>query len=459
VTSAASISSTLHYLLLAEPQWNPHPWHNSPLAYALLEPILQMVFLAPVILLIRRSDSTKQRIVLEWAALVTVSLAISTSPSSYHFVLMVFPVCALAALAIERKAYGWLTALAIAFLGIGFPLPSPSRPMGLAILLCIPRLPLMLAMVVGLCVVLWRGGRDKTTQWEWSRSAWAAAMVAATVFSVWSTLKMERAVRQEYAYRVPLRNDFLFAADPVSTASSMAYIAMMQDGYRLATDGNSDPAADGNSKSIDSSAGDDLSFSANASRLVVEKVQDGRSQIVDLRNPGKAVVDDAQSPVLSANGADLAFISSHRGRGRLMLRSSYESPQASTVALTPAEIDVYEATFLSPEVYAFSGSEKGSPPQIYLTDASHADVPIALGESRYPALSPDGRWMAYSHLDRGVWNLWVRDQATGATRRVADIPCDQIQASWESDSRTLDYATDCGRSFWMTAVSRRRVIP
>jgi len=50
--------------------------------------------------------------------------------------------------------------------------------------------------------------------------------------------------------------------------------------------------------------------------------------------------------------------------------------------------------------------------------------------------------MAYSRLDRGIWNLWLRDQTTGLTRRVADVPCNQIQPSWESDSRTLLYDTD-----------------
>jgi len=86
-------------------------------------------------------------------------------------------------------------------------------------------------------------------------------------------------------------------------------------------------------------------------------------------------------------------------------------------------------------------------------------VPLALGESRYPALSPDGAWMAYSHLENGVWNLWLRDQRSGATRRIANVPCNQMQPAWENDSRTLLYGTDCGRSLWFTAVARRRVIP
>jgi Tol biopolymer transport system component len=85
--------------------------------------------------------------------------------------------------------------------------------------------------------------------------------------------------------------------------------------------------------------------------------------------------------------------------------------------------------------------------------------PLALGETRYPALSPDGRWMAYSHLDHGAWNLWLRDQGSGAIRRIADVPCNQIEPAWVGGSKTLLYGTDCGRSLWFTAVARRRVIP
>ncbi len=58
-----------------------------------------------------------------------------------------------------------------------------------------------------------------------------------------------------------------------------------------------------------------------------------------------------------------------------------------------------------------------------------------------------------------MWNLWLRDQGTGVTRRIADVPCNQIEPAWENDSKTLLYGTDCGRSLWFTAVARRRVIP
>ncbi len=119
-TTTASISGILHCLFLSEPQWNPHPWHDSLLAYALLAPALQMLALAPAILLIRRDNDSDQRILLEWSALLTASLAISTIPASYNFVLMIFPVCVLASRLLQARNYGWLAALVVTYLGIGF---------------------------------------------------------------------------------------------------------------------------------------------------------------------------------------------------------------------------------------------------------------------------------------------------------------------------------------------------
>ena len=141
-----------------------------------------------------------------------------------------------------------------------------------------------------------------------------------------------------------------------------------------------------------------------------------------------------------------------------MVRRGFRSDAGIEVPLTGPSLNVYESSFLSEKEYAFSAVEAGRHPQIYLSDAMHANAALSLGESRYPALSPDGRWMAYSHLQDGMWNLWLRDERTGATRRLADVPCNQIQPSWEEGSKTLLYGTDCGRSLWFTAVARRRVV-
>jgi Tol biopolymer transport system component len=162
--------------------------------------------------------------------------------------------------------------------------------------------------------------------------------------------------------------------------------------------------------------------------------------------------------MLSSDGRDLAFLRNDRGRGQMILRRAFQVSTTET-PLSPPRLNVYEASFLSDHKYAFSADENGSSPKIFLTDGKHSNAPIVIAGSRYPALSPDGRWMVYSRLDHGVWNLWLRDEDSGLPRRIADVPCNQIQPSWESDSKTLLYGTDCGRSVWFTAIARRRVLP
>jgi hypothetical protein len=429
-----------------------------------------MLVFAPAMLLIRKSDRTPRRLALEWSSLITASLAISTSPASYDFVLMVFPVCVLAALLLERKCYGWLAMLLIVYSGICLPISSPTRSMGPAILLYVPRLPLTLALLAGIYLLLWRDRPVESSalngkgdaphpfrlarNWPnyWPNYAWGAAMLAVAIFGVRSTLRLQRAVRQENAYRLPLETQSFLNASPDAAGGPLRYIAFTLSGYHLLTSGQLAPP-------VDPASDDDLSFSARSGEVWVEKARTPRSQIVAVQVPAQVIIDNGREPMLSADGASLAFLRDDHGRGRLMLREAFLADRAAEIALTPARLNIYEASFRSGSEYAFSAVEDGHRPQIYLTDAMHANAPLALGESRYPALSPDGAWMAYSHLDHGVWNLWLRDQRSGGVRRIADIPCNQMQPAWEDDSKTLLYGTDCGRSLWFTAISRRRVIP
>jgi hypothetical protein len=441
----------LHALFLSEPQWNPHPWHSSPLLYALLQPTLQMLIFAPAVLLIRRAVRTPEQILLEWSALLTASLAISTSPASYQFILMVLPMCVLAAILLERRRYGWLGLLLVAYLGIGFPMPTPSHVTGPAILLYTPRLVLMLALLAGIYAWLWRRPSSPGSTWDWTHYAWASAMLAFAALGVLSTCRLESAVRQEFAYRLPSPAQTLLDASPLRIGSGIACVSMASNGYRIAyTDRDASPAH---------ASADELSFTSGGGQVLVETAAAPYSSIVEADNPSRVILADAREPMLSTDTQDLAFVRDKHGRGQLMLRRSFRSGDSGEIALTPPRLNVYEASFLSEKQYAFSAVEGGHPPQIYLTDAVHANAPLALGESRYPALSPDGNWMAYSHLDHGMWNLWLHDERTGAIRRIANVPCNQIQPSWESDSKTLLYAVDCGRGLWLTAVARRRVIP
>ena len=449
-TMSNSFSSVLHYLFLPEPQWNPRPWRDSPLWFALLFLTLQTAVIAPAILLIRQDDSSRQRVLLEWSALLTASLAVSTIAASYNFVLLAFPVSVLAQHLIERRRFGQLALLALAYLGIGFPAPSPSHSIGPAILLYVPRLTLTCALLIGIYAYLW-SDRGRLHAWRRSDLALAAGLVGIAVFGTISTFKQQVAVRSEYAYRVQQDVSDFIEAEPQLSAGQLSFIRFSPSGYRLVT-------SDAKSDSPDPPAEDDLSFSG-ANPLWDEKARAPESKIVAMGNIPVAAIAGARSPMLSADGRALAFIQDDHGSGQLMMFRATQPRSPVATALTPSSLNVYEGSFLSPRAYAFSATEKGRPPAIYLTDETHLNAPLELGESRYPALSPDRRWLVYSRLDRGSWNLWLRDQISGVTRRVSDVPCNQIQPSWLDDSKTVLYTTDCGRSLWFTAIARRRIIP
>jgi hypothetical protein len=363
---------------------------------------------------------------------------------------MVLPTCVVAAELLRRRWYLWIAVLLVVYLGIGFPMPSPHRTLGLVILLYVPRLPLMFALLLGIYMLLRRDTASVQASRDWTRYAWAAAMVASVVLTMISTFHRERAARQEYAYRLPLQAQGFLNAAPRSAGTGVRYIAFTIDGYRLITEGRSVESAD---PPIGSSE-DDL-----FGNVWVERSHGSGSQIVSVRDPSHTVIDDAEDPMISADGQSLAFLRDDHGRGQLMVRSQFQSNSPTDVALTLPRLNVYEASFKSPTEYAFAGSDERHASQIYLRDATHMNTPLALGEARYPALSPDGRWMAYSRLDHGAWNLWLRNQGSGAIRRIANVPCNQIGSTWEDDSKTLLYGTDCGRSLWFTAIARRRVIP
>ena len=452
--TSASISGILHVLFLAEPQWNPTPWHPSIAAFSILLPLVSMVTLAPAILLIRKADSSPTRVLLEWSALLTASLAVSTIPASYNFVLITLPACVVSAILLQRQRYAWLAAFATAYIGVCFPVPTPAHAVGLRIFLYTPRLPLMVTMLVGIYALLWNDKPVEEHIRSWGNYAWAAIMFFAVVVNIHSTWARESAIRREYAYRLPISPQGYLNEYPRQVRERVRSISFTLDGYHVKPD---DPATALAPPS--DSAEDDLSFAASSGRLLVEKGRAPQSEIVDAADPTHIVIDNARDPLPSADGMSLAFIRDDHGRGQLLIRQKPDDAAQVDRPLTPTSLNVYEASYLSPGSFAFAASDRGGPPQIYLTDATHASSPLALGEARYPALSPDGAWLAYSRMENGTWNLWIRDEKTGVTQRIGNVPCNEIQPSWMSDSKTLLYSTDCGRNLWFTAIAQRKVIP
>ena len=61
------------------------------------------------------------------------------------------------------------------------------------------------------------------------------------------------------------------------------------------------------------------------------------------------------------------------------------------------------------------------------------------GEDRDPALSPDGKQIAFSSRRNGYWDLYILDLSSGKTQRVTDTPEYEGAPAWSPDGQWLAY--------------------
>jgi hypothetical protein len=444
-----SLSSLLHKLFLFEPAWNPHPLIHAPAAFAVLHPLLQLLVLAPVIFLVRPGDRRPDQFRLEWSSFLIALLGISTLPASYHFALLLLPVTVLAATFTHRKQYSHLALLFLLYAAICFPAWPRGLDDGWWAVLAVPRLYFVLLLLLLSYVALAQqdssGGEKGIERW-----AWAGVLCVLLVTQVAVTLRHQRGV-YNYDSRIPTSPDIFLAAEPAIQGNDVAFVAMRRYGYRVGS-----IASAGNRFS---SAGmDQLSINPSSNGLWIEEAG-LRSQIVqkDANQRTRVEIDDASYPVASADGKWVAYLRFNKGTGALWLKSSTQ-PRLPDSLLTPAEFDVLEMTFLPDGSLIFSASQNNQAPALYLVSRNGVIDPFDGADTRYPAVSPDGQWLAYSRLDHGVYLLWVRNIRDGTTRQITNAQCNNVSPAWQADSKTLIYASDCGRALWFTALYRKRVI-
>lgn len=91
-----------------------------------------------------------------------------------------------------------------------------------------------------------------------------------------------------------------------------------------------------------------------------------------------------------------------------------------------------------------------------LTDGSSSLVSDS-AELASPGISDDGRTLAFAARRGWNWQVWTKDLATGAERRITDGACNSDHPVWEPGLRTIVFASDCGRGFGMPALFRADV--
>ena len=84
-------------------------------------------------------------------------------------------------------------------------------------------------------------------------------------------------------------------------------------------------------------------------------------------------------------------------------------------------------------------------------------TPVAIpvpGDSIAPVVSPDGHSIAYESTQDGPTQIWLRDLPSGSERRLTGGNCNNSSPAWELDSRTILFASDCGRACGLPALYR-----
>ena len=444
--ASGSLSSLLHRLFVREPEWNPHPWFANPTLFVVFHPVLQALLLAPALLLMGPGAKDHRRIALEWSALLTATLVISSSPASYLFTLLILPV---AALWQQSPRSSIKLASFLLFLGIGYPAWNTADAEGLHALLHVPRLWLSILFLALLYATL--GVRVfRVARLRWEAIAWTSLIAAATAFSISTGLRHVRGLRSDDGFRIREDGDALLLAAPHGDSDNITAIAMVSKGYRLLSTVLTRIDADE----------DSLALATAGTKGWVEQTGP-TSRLVPFTNSGKTIgtpIEAAESPALSADGHWLAFIREVHGRGQLFLRSPTSVPGSpdGEHLVTPILSNVYSATILSDGEVFYAAAVGKAPVKIFKIGEADA---LPLGEARFPAVSPDGHWLAYSRFSAGVWNVWILDLRTQQNRAIAEASCNQVDPSWESDSHTLLYASDCNRALGFTALYHRRVVP
>ena len=149
-------------------------------------------------------------------------------------------------------------------------------------------------------------------------------------------------------------------------------------------------------------------------------------------------VTDGESPSVSPDGTWLAFV-----RGTKLWLRGPDGIERDVMN----DGEVLEASVTDNDV-VFS-VQQGMTVSLFRKTLAGTDMPHEwIRGARYPAISADGRWLAYARHDRGGWHLWVANVQTGAQQRVTAADCNAITPTWSEGA--LYYSSDCNRGPGLT---------
>jgi Glycosyltransferase family 87/WD40-like Beta Propeller Repeat len=432
-----SFNALWHHLFLFEPELNPSPLLNSPALYAFAQATTAAMLLFSFLPATSRNHAERP-VALEWATLVSLLLLLSSMPSSYHYCVLIFTAVIgmdeLLRIEDKRKALGFILLFTFACA------PVPGR---IARLL-LPRLCGTIALYALLLHSL-----SSAKGFRIGRKWLATAAVVISVLTI-SNLSSVKNRTEDFRRRLSNLSTGYSASNPVAIGDRVVFTEMFDEKYAALSWQN------GEVREIPLST-DVLSIGGNQHSPVGYFEQVTRqSSIVRLSlassNPISEQLSEGQRPTLSWDGRWLAFIREEHGRGTIWLIEPESQRTAQLIVTAPNILDIS----VTSEGDLIAAVGPVSEPHLALVRRSTGIVePLSglAGPARYPAISHDGKRLAFSRRQSGSWQLVVRDLGTGAEQQLTHTACNATLPSWE-DANTLLYATDCGRGFGLTAIAR-----
>jgi glycosyl transferase family 87/WD40 repeat protein len=465
-----SFSAVLHRLFIAEPELNPHPVAHLPAFYSVLQPVCQGLIFVPFLWLMGSARVGDERESFHWGTFLAMLLLLSTQAASYDFVVLILT--AVLAVGYLSSAGRSREAAAVTLLYglVCFPTYRwvPASASGWHTLLAVPRLWAMTGLWISLMVASLRSAAGPLRARFKPREAVVFAGIWLALVAVAATLNLLhfRHEFDNYATRLVVAPESYLDTDPEVAGKDVLFTMMLNDGYRTGV------VREGSLERL--SFGPDSFHPSYARGWAWVELATTSSRIVrfplsssTLRSTANVVeVEDAEKPSVSVDGRWLAFIRESKGRGSLWVKELQPRPGdalrgAVERQISPANLDVLEAAFNASDGIVFSARRRGGSPALFLTGTEPGAVVLesAPAPRRFPAISADGRWLAFSQREGSNWQLWVRDLATRTERRLTGSDCNSTDPAWYPDSKSLVYSTDCARSLGLTALCRIVAVP
>ncbi|MGE0555753.1 MAG: protein kinase, partial [Gemmatimonadales bacterium] len=169
--------------------------------------------------------------------------------------------------------------------------------------------------------------------------------------------------------------------------------------------------------------------------------------VLDLATNGVSRVTsigDAHDPVWTPDGRRITFISfGHRPSEGLIFTVSADGAPGEEVLVGPAG-----ATAANPGAWLPDGSgyaagvvrPRGASDLVILRPGAAADTIVSTAfDEHSPAISPDGRWAAYTSNESGVMQVYVRRLSDQRGTRAVVSERGGVEPAWSRDGRELFY--------------------